>query len=396
MSLRPTTVLGATLALVLAVGTACLQQQPVSSSKAIGEQSEVIPTSAAPSPEQRARAEFASQRDLHLFGQGDLSQGVSFEGRAATDIQQHTSPAEGADFDPDIDPTGERFVFASTRHSRHSHLYTKSVGGAVITQITDGTANDAQPQYSPNGQRVAFVSDRGGSWDIWVIDANGKNAEQITRSPMPELHPSWSPDGQHLVYCRLNTGEDRGELWIVDLANPGVKRFIGEGLFPDWSPKGDKIVYQRARARGSRWFSIWTLEFKNDEVLYPTEVANSPHGAFISPTWSADGTQIAFSAVIADEQAASGRTQLQLTGKGRADIVIVDEDGVGLQRLTDGSGENYGPTWSPDGRIYFTAKLEASETIWSIKPFHPAMMNEPTIKTGTRRAAQVSDPEVEP
>lgn len=337
-------------------------------------------------------ADNTAESELRLFGREGAAQDIVFEARASIDVEQHTFPGEGSDFDPDVDPTGRLLVFASTRHSRHSHLYTKPIGGAVITQITDEAADDTQPAFCPLGKRIAFTSNRAGQWDVWVIDANGKNPIQLTASPMPEMHPSWSPDGRRLVYCRLTSKENHGELWVVDLLNPGVKRCIGEGLFPDWSPRGDKIAYQRARERGSGWFSIWTLDFQDDEVLFPTEIASSPHSAYICPTWSSDGQQIAFTAVPAVRPAGLESAGPPAAQSGRSDILMVDTDGRGLQRLTDGRGENHSPVWAADGRVFYTAKSARTETIWSVKPFRPALpVEQMPITAGDRRAAQLTD-----
>ncbi len=334
-----------------------------------------------------------TDRDLLLFGQGSVARDLSFETRAASNLQQHTTASDGADFDPHVDPTGKTLVFASTRHARVSHLYTKPVDGATMTQITDEQANDAQPVYSPDGNQIAFCSDRAGHWDIWVIDADGRNSRQITDNPLPELHPSWSPDGRRLVYCRVNPREGRGELWVAEIDNPGIKRLIGEGLFPSWSPQGNRIAYQRARSRGSRWFSIWTVQLEENEALFPTEVASSAEAALIGPSWSPDGSQLTFSWVHGGDSAAGGDPRVG--GQGRADIGVVDADGRGLQRLTSGSGENFSPHWGSDGRIYFTAKRQGSETIWSLRPFRPIQLDQPPSLSRNRQAAQVFETAVQ-
>lgn len=333
---------------------------------------------------------------LHLFGRDPGLSDVAFEGQAATGLLQHTTQSDGADFDPDVDRAGKMLVFASTRNSHNSHLYLKAVDGATITQITDGAANDAQPQFDPTGTRIAFASDRGGQWDIWVVEANGRNPIQITNTPMPEMSPSWSPDGKKLVYCRIDPKENRNSLWVVELDNPGIKRLIGEGLFPAWSPSGDKIAYQRARARSSRYFSIWTLDIRGDEVLFPTEVAANPSGALIAPAWSPDGRQITFTMMDTHGDVAAQGLPASRSVAGRCDIGVVDLDGRGLQRLTEGRARYFAPAWSTDGRIYFSTHEEDNETIWSIKPFKPATYTEdsPSATTASdRRAASVDEEE---
>ncbi|MBX3396363.1 MAG: PD40 domain-containing protein [Phycisphaerae bacterium] len=353
--------------------------------------------SAQPMPQARdAGYAIGSDADagLHLFGRNPGLSDVAFEGKAATGLLQHTSQSEGADFDPDVDRTGRLLVFASTRNSHNSHLYIKSVDGATITQITDGSANDAQPTFDPSGQRIAFASDRAGQWDIWVIDASGRNPIQITNSPAPEMHPSWSPDGKRLVFCRIDPKENRNLLWVVELDNPGVKRLIGEGLFPAWSPDGSKIAYQRARARSSRYFSIWTLDIHGDEVLYPTEVAANASGAMIAPAWSPDGRQLTF-AMIDPNGDSGGAGMSPMRGMpGRCDIAIVDVDGRGLQKLTDGPGQFFAPVWATDGRIYFSSREGGTESIWSTKPFRPMTYSEDTpsaVKTSDRQAAYANE-----
>ncbi|HKQ49389.1 MAG TPA: DPP IV N-terminal domain-containing protein [Phycisphaerae bacterium] len=324
------------------------------------------------------------------FSQDVFQQEIIFEGQPASNLTQHTPRSEGADLDPSLDRSGRIMIFASTRHSRFSHLYIKAVDGSACTQITDESANDAQPVFSPDGKRIAFASDRGGQWDIWVAQSDGRNPQQLTSTPWPELHPSWSPDGKRLVYCRVNPREGRGELWTCPLENPGEKRFVGEGLFPSWSPTGDKIAYQRARLRGSRWFSIWTLKLESNNALFPTEIAADPDKAFIAPAWSADGRQIAFVAIQFDTNSDNSSKNTPSSAPKRSEIGVVDADGGGLMLLTNGEGENYSPHWAIDGRIYFTSRTDNAENIWSLQPLDAAIAAEPAWRAIDHRAARVN------
>lgn len=344
----------------------------------------------------------ASAADLHasessdsderppLFGEGQVTDDLAFEARVATGLREHTTAGEGADLDPTVDPTGETLLFASTRFSKNSHLFTKPIDGTTVTQLTDGDANEAMPAFSANGQYIAYCTDRDGQWDIWVMDADGRNARRITDDPLPEYHPSWSPDGQRIAYCRMNVAENRGEIWIAEVHEPGVHEVIGEGLYPAWSPSGDLIAYQRPPGRGNRWSSIWTLHVDEKEALLPTEVASSPDAAFISPSWSPDGEQIAF-AWIQMTGSEGDKTASASSDIVRADIGMVDATGEGLTRLTDGRAEHGSPHWAKDGRLYFTARNGDGQTIWSLKPFRPPVVDDLPPPLRNRRAAQLNE-----
>src|SRR5438552_2160594 len=77
------------------------------------------------------------------------------------------------------------------------------------------------------------------------------------------------------------------EIWTAPL-DGGEQKMIGYGLFPSWSPRKDvdRIAYQRPRQRGSRWFSLWTMDLVDGEGRRPTEVAVSPVAAIVTPSWS--------------------------------------------------------------------------------------------------------------
>lgn len=309
----------------------------------------------------------ARANQINMFGDiGDTADSRYFT-LTAVSMRQHSFTEIGGDSDPDIDSTGQRLVFSSTRHHAAADLYFKSVDGVAVTQLTSDPASDIQPALSPDGSRVAFASNRSGNWDIWITSVTGDPPVQVTNGDADDVHPSWSPDGRQIVYCSLpRGGQVQWELWIADASAGESKRFIGYGLFPEWSPGGDTIVYQRARERGGHWFGIWTLTLVNGEPRSPTEIAASVAQAMILPTWSPDGRCIAFAATALPSVAE--RPTASADAGNDFDIWIMDADGRAKVRLTDGHTSNYAPTFSSDGRVYFTSNRSGHENIWSLSP----------------------------
>ncbi|HED52829.1 MAG TPA: hypothetical protein ENJ00_01330 [Phycisphaerales bacterium] len=282
------------------------------------------------------------------------------------DLLRVTFSDYGADFDPVISENGEYVFFASTRHRETADIYRKHVNSRVVTQITSDPGHDVMPALSPDGRTIAFASNRQGSWNIYVIDSNGGQARQITQDSANELHPSFSPDGQKLIYCRLGPVSQRWEMWLADVNNPMVKHQIGFGLFPEFSPKAgtgangsDRIIFQRARERGSRLFSVWSMDIQGDEAGYLTELASSADHALINPTWSRDGKRIAFASVPLSSTTASGQPT-------RADIWMMNIDGTGETNLTADDAVNLMPTWGKGNSVFFISNRSGTDNIWSL------------------------------
>jgi TolB protein len=306
-----------------------------------------------------APAAATATRPPRVNAYGEISGALMTEGPVrGANYQRHTFLDEGDDIGISIDPTGRWMVYSSTRHSPHANLYLQRVDGLSVTQLTNRTADDAFPSFSPDGRRVAYSSTRSGSWDIYVMDVDGRNVTQITDGPMHDLHPSFSPCGTRLVYCSTGGRSGQWELWLVNLVT-GERKMIGYGLFPRWSPDAtvDRIAFQRSRQRGLRWFSLWTLDLVDDEARRVTEVAASSNAAIVSPTWSPDGRRLAFATVV---EPVDGR-------RAQHDIWIINVDGTGRQRVTDGVGTNLSPYWSADHRVYFVSDRGGRDSIWSVR-----------------------------
>lgn len=300
------------------------------------------------------------------------------------DITQMTFTAEGADFDPDADPTGRYIVYASTRHRTTADLYIKRTDGSAVTQLTADPADEVMPTFSPDGQWVAFASNRTGSFDIYVMPAAGGKPKQLTNDGAINLHPSFSPDGAKIVYSSLGSASGQWEMVIIDVANPSTKRVIGNGLFPTWSPTQDSIVFQRSRQRGTRWFSVWTMDLVDGEPTPPTEIAVSANAAVITPDWSPDGRQVVFCTVIEPEADVNSSPT-------RADLWITAADGTGRVKLTSGDYANLQPSWTADGAILFVSDRAGGgvENIWALHPGKALDLAQPA---GTRSPTSVMVP----
>jgi len=290
-----------------------------------------------------------------------MPSGAPFDG--SENISQISFAPEGADFDPDVSRDGSMIYFASTQHRKTADIYTKSTKGRTVTQLTTDPANDVMPSISPDGGRIAFTSDRDGSWDVYVMSAEGGQAVQITSESTHELHPTWSPDGRFLAFCRLGATSGRWEIWVTEANNPAVRKFLGYGLFPEWAPTGNKIAFQRSRERGGHFFSIWSMDFVNGEGVNLTEIAASPVAAIVNPAWSPDGRRLAFATIPNPTHKYGERPE-------NADIWIIDIDGGARANLTNGLFVNLMPTWGQDNAIFFVSDRSGKDNLWSIDPSH--------------------------
>jgi TolB protein len=337
-------------------------------------------TTDAPHPEQQpiqeAVRETPAAPAVNVFGEFDgVERQVGQTNLPGANFQQHTFGDEGFDSDVCVDTTGKWMVFASTRHSEHAKIYLQRVDGVSVTQLTNDEADDAFPVFSPDGKRIAFCSTRAGNWDIYVMDLDGKAVEQVTTGPAQDMHPSFSPDGNRLAFCSMSPRNHQWELWTVNLSSH-EKKMIGLGLFPAWSPDKttDRIAFQRARQRGSRWFSLWTLELSDGEARRMTEVAVSTNAAIIAPSWSPDGGKLAFATIVEPAKVNKGKPQ------GQQDIWVVDADGSNRHRVTDGLAANLTPFWAVDNRVYFVSDRGGNECIWSVRVDAPTVADAPDTK----------------
>lgn len=141
----------------------------------------------------------------------------------------------GSQDDPDVSPDGKSlaYVSAQTISLRRAgmqvvrHLWVMDLGTGVPRLLVPGIHQDLHPDWSPDGQWIAFASDRSGELEIWVVRPDGSGLKQITSGPGSKTWPAWSPDGKKILYTGSHEG--RQGLWLVGADGSGAEPFVAGG-----------------------------------------------------------------------------------------------------------------------------------------------------------------------
>jgi Tol biopolymer transport system component/serine/threonine protein kinase len=203
--------------------------------------------------------------------------------------------------------------------------------GSSPHQVGAQIGTQSAPAWSPDGKQIAFVSDRGGNEDIWVMKADGSSPHDITNSPANENSPTWSSDGIRIAFVSNSSG--RRHIWTMN-ANGSQQAALTSGTDvdgnPAWSPDGSLIVFTRA-ASSQTAAHLWLMRSDGSDSR---ELTSGGAGDFGPPAWSPDGKRIAFSRVTTTS----------------VELFVVDADGQQLIQLTKNASSDTHPSWSPDGR----------------------------------------------
>lgn len=316
-------------------------------------------------------------------------------------ISQQTFAEAGGDNDVDVDRTGKLMVFSTTRYSRNPDICLQSVRGKAVTLHTNDPADDMMPSFSPDGQTIAWCSNRYGNWDILVSPTNRTartRPQQVTRHTEDDIHPVWSPDAvwstdparsQGLIaFSRYSAMDGVWRIWVLDVRTRSLSA-ITEGLFPEFRPQAESrdgrtvytLAFQRNRKRDVPWFSVWQIDVAVNEdgavevANAPTEIVANDKWAAINPTWSPDGEYLAFASVRKSPSA-----QWQARIYKADDIWVVRRDGTDLTQITSHSAPDWSPCWAADeqgrkaGRIFFTSLRNGHDNVWSVSPIIAGML----------------------
>jgi Tol biopolymer transport system component/DNA-binding winged helix-turn-helix (wHTH) protein len=214
-------------------------------------------------------------------------------------------------------------------------------------QITTHSGLDLHPALSPQGDAVAFVSDRTGALEIYVRALDGTATETpLTDDGGQNVQPAWSPDGRFLAYHAYR----RGGIWIVPSRGGTPKQIVAEGSKPAWSRDGARIAFQSdehadAAPRGYGAQNGSTIRMVDADGANPTELTHSgsPSGGHAAPAWSPDGRYVCFSVFDA--------------GSGNG-VWLLDRQTGATSRLHEG-GDLFESVFAPDGSTIYIAGGDA-------------------------------------
>ncbi|HVT43755.1 MAG TPA: protein kinase [Thermoanaerobaculia bacterium] len=200
----------------------------------------------------------------------------------------------GLEVELSISPDGNFVVYASNSSGEHFDLYLLRIGGKKPINLTEGSGSDNyQPAFSPDGQTIAFRSDRDGG-GLFLVGATGESARRLSDAG---FNPSWSPDGKSIVVDTEGPVGPHGrttisELWVIDVAT-GAKRRIynGDAVEPKWSPGGHRIAFWGLPSKNSGRRDLATIPAAGGEPVWLTSDA----AVDWSPAWGHDGRHLYFS-----------------------------------------------------------------------------------------------------
>jgi len=224
---------------------------------------------------------------LYLTGGG----GEGGRGGAVAASFTRLTDQEGSESFPSLSPDGKFLLYVKSANG-NADIYLQRVGGGNPLNLTqDSPDDDTQPAFSPDGQQIAFRSEREGG-GLFVMGATGESVRRLTEIG---YNPAWSPDGGEIAFATEGvegplTRRQASQLWTVNAAS-GVKRLVArqDAVQPSWSPHGQRIAFWGLPS-GSSQRILWTVPAGGGE---PLQVARDEHVNW-NPVWSPDGKDLYF------------------------------------------------------------------------------------------------------
>jgi len=281
--------------------------------------------------------------------------------------------APGVEWFPSLSADGQWLAYAGETAGNRD-VYLLSVGGRNPINLTrDSPADDDQPVFSPDGERIAFRSSRDGG-GIFVMGRTGEAVRRVTRFG---FRPTWNPQGTELAFATENVDVNpqnfvsRSELWVVDVGSGELRQIsLPDAVLPSWSPHGERIAFT---GRGI-YVKVWTVPAAGGEPLAVTTGAARDW----SPVWSPDGRYLYF---VSDRQGSMNLWRVRIdetSGRTLAEPEPITTPATALAHVS----------LSGDGRLVAYTSVSVTSNIQRVgfDPIRGTIRGEPVwLTTGSRR-----------
>ncbi|GEM_PF-1684489 len=227
--------------------------------------------------------------------------------------------------------------------------------------VQNKPSDDLYPTWSPNGESIAFTSNRSGKYEIWLMKVDGSDCRQLTTFKgvgSVATSPAWYPNSLSIVFSAKKDAKSTFDIWRINIDGGGLRNltyFLNESdeKDPSWSPDGSRIVFASNRGAEGQ-YRLYTIDSRSFDTnvrdanitLLPDQMGNNYH-----PVWSPNGTSIAF---VSDRA-------------GKRNIWMIPFPGSKAVKLTNGQDDAF-PSWSLDGKIIYYSSREGSTTSLSSIP----------------------------
>ena len=214
---------------------------------------------------------------------------------------------------PSWGPNGDTIVAHFRDEQGDYEIYTMNRQGKERVAITHNLATDVHPRFSPDGNKIVFISDRDYRPEIYVMNADGSDQQRLTNSDSFDIDAVWSPDGKKIAFITNRLGSfdiftmnaDGSDKKLLTTDSPSID------IAPVWSPDGSKILFSSNRAG---YFDLYVMDLNTKET---TQLTNSEYHEFYG-SWSPNGSRIAYLSTEHGEphlylMNADGRRKRQLT-----------------------------------------------------------------------------------
>jgi Tol biopolymer transport system component len=222
-------------------------------------------------------------------------------------------------------------------------LYTIAPDGSGLHQLTVTSGFDNMlPRWSPDGSKIAFMSNREGNSEIYVMNADGSGLQRITNDPGDDEYPAWSPDGAKIAFNSNRDGTMA--IYTVDASDGGNLQLLtpddAADYWPAWSPDGTRIAFMSDPPPYAGHHNIAVI---NSDGSGREQLTNE--ASFTGfPAWSSDGTRMAVTIGVP---------------VGSSNIFTIASDGSDREQLTDGVALSHSASWSPGGgRLVYCADAD--------------------------------------